>query len=280
MPLTEAKIEAKVIELVNLPTLPGILKKISKMTENRESNAADVAEIISADQVLSAKVLRLVNSPVYGFPGRISSITHAVVLLGFNVVKGMVLGTAVFNSIGSHGQGLWEHSLGCAILSRRIAKEIDLHDVEEVMIAGLLHDLGKVVLSYLFPKDYERAVAMAQMRHCHISETEREELGVDHPRVSRWLADEWHFPDRLSEPLIYHHMPERARRSQEVTDVVHIADILTRGMGYGYPGDSTMPLLDHESFHRLGLSFDQIDRILADAEMEFLAGADVFAMGA
>jgi putative nucleotidyltransferase with HDIG domain len=276
LPLTEEKIEQKVIELVNLPTLPGILMKISRMTESKESGAADVAKLLSSDQVLSAKVLRLVNSPVYGFPGRISTVTHAVVLLGFNVIKGMVLGTSVFDAFGRHAQGFYAHSLGCAIIARRVAKQMNLKDVEEVMIAGLLHDLGKVVLAYLFPNDYDEATRLAEMRGCHISETEREVIGVDHTRVNRWLSAQWHFPDRLGDPIKFHHLPDLSKKFREVTAIVHVADILTRGMGYGFPCDHSMPNLNHEAFQMLPLSFDEYDKVLEDAEMEFAAGVDLF----
>ncbi len=273
---TYEQIEKRVVELTNLPTLPTILNKISKMTESKDTSAADVADLISSDQVLASKVLRVVNSPVYGFPGRISNITHAVVLLGFSVIKGMVLATAVFDKIGKQGQGLWQHSLGCALMSRRIAKEINLPDIEEVMIAGLLHDLGKVVLSFLYPKTYTEAVEWAQSRHVHISTAETEVIGVEHTRVNRMLAQEWHFPERLAEPMIYHHLPSRAKNNQDVADIVHIANILTRAMGYGFPCDYAMPTLEHESFHRLNVSFEQIDRILQDTESEFESGAGIF----
>ncbi len=277
MPMTASDIERRVEDLSNLPTLPGVVKVLTSMVESSTAAASDVGEVIAKDQVLSARLLRLVNSPVYGFPGRISSVTHAVVLLGFNVVKGLVLGAAVFDSMATEAQGLWEHSLGCAVLSRRIAKERRMKDAEEIMVAGLLHDLGKVVLTYLAPDDYAQVRQTAQEHRLHIAEAEREVFGVDHARVAEWIARHWRLPLRLSDPLVYHHAPARAANFREVTAVVHLANILARGMGYGYPGDMTMPALDHEAFHALGLSFPQIDRILEGAEAEYTAGVDVLA---
>ncbi|MBX7258617.1 MAG: HDOD domain-containing protein [Candidatus Hydrogenedentes bacterium] len=272
MPISPEHIERKIVELANLPTLPGILKKVSLMTGGGESSAADVAKVISTDQVLTAKLLRLVNSPVYGFPGRISSVTHAVVLLGFNVVKGLVMGTAVFDTLGASGQGLWKHSLGCAIVSRKLAQQIGHAEPEEIMVAGLLHDLGKVALTFVFPNEYQKVVEEARASGRYVGDVEREVFGVTHTRVSSWLAAEWHFPARLAEPLTYHHNPELAKTNRDATCIVHVGDILTRGMGYGHPGDDSMPPLNHEAFQSLGISFTQIDKALEDAEIEFTTG--------
>ena len=279
MALTPELLEKRVRSLSNLPTLPGVIKAICHMVEDRNSSATDIAALISKDQVLSARILRLINSPVYGFPGRISSVTHALVLLGFNVVKGLVLGTAIFETFGKQAVGLWEHSLGCAIVSRRLAKELNVPDVEEIMIAGLLHDLGKAVLSFLAPDEFKIALDTALDKNCHLAVAEREVFGVDHARVAGWVAHEWHLPGRLSDALAYHHRPEAAKNCKQETGVVHLADILARGMGYGWPGDMAMPPLDHASFQGLNISFEQIDRVLEQSEAEYSAGADIFARG-
>jgi putative nucleotidyltransferase with HDIG domain len=272
-------IERKIEDLANLPTLPGVVKVLTSMVEDENVSAADIGDVVSKDQVLSAKILRLVNSPVYGFPGRISSVNHALVLLGFNVVKGLVLGTAIFDTMGRETKGLWEHSLGTAVISRRIAKELKAGQPEEVMVAGLLHDLGKVVISFLAPEEYRVVCGDAEKRRCHVAEAERDALGIDHTRVAMLVADRWHLPVRLSDALTYHHAPMRAKNYPEVACMVHVADILARAMDYGHPGDPVMPALDHEAFQKLGLSFEQIDRILADAEREYMTGIDLFRVG-
>ncbi|GMV94134.1 MAG: hypothetical protein AMXMBFR82_39120 [Candidatus Hydrogenedentota bacterium] len=273
MQLTLDQLEKRVLAMANLPTLPGILTKIAQLTEGKESGASDVAKLISTDQVLSAKVLRLVNSPIYGFPGRISSITHAVVLLGFNVIKGLVLGTAVFDTLGEGGKALWNHSLGCAVLSRRLAMAANLPEPEEAMVAGLLHDLGKVAMAYVAPGHYVKAVELAKKNHTYIGLAENEVFGISHARVGGWLCDQWHFPARLAQPLIHHHEPERAKAGEDVAAAIHVADYLARGMGYGDAGDLSMPALSRSAYERLNLSAADMDDVLNESEMEYAAGA-------
>lgn len=279
MAITLEQLEKRVLGISNMPTLPGVVKSVGRMVEDRDSSASDIAEIIAKDQVLSARILRLINSPVYGFPGRISSVTHALVLLGFNVVKGLVLSTAVFDTFAKQAIGLWEHSLGCAILSRRIAKELSVPDVEEIMIAGLLHDLGKAILSFVAEREFESAVRAARSERCHIAVAERETFGIDHAHVAGWICQQWHLPPRLSDALVYHHRPDLSKSHPRITAIVHLADILARGMGYGSPGDATMPPLDHAAFQSLGISYEQIDHVLEQAELEYASGVDIFGIG-
>lgn len=279
MVMSAEMLKRKVEDLSSLPTLPAFVTVITNMVEDDSTSAQEVGDIIQRDQVLSAKILKLVNSPVYGFPRRISSVTHALVLLGFNVVKGLVLSTAVFNDLATEASGLWKHSLGTALLSRRIGREIGVLDPEECMIAGLLHDLGKVILSHLALEDYVRAIALAHESGRHIADVEREIFGVDHSRIAHWLALRWHLPDRLTDALIYHHEPSMAKSNTQMAAIVHVADILARAMNYGEAGDGTLPALDHNAFEGLGLSMEQLDTIMIDADEQFRQGADVFGAG-
>mgnify|MGYP000162135832 CR=1 FL=1 len=274
--ITVEQLEKRVAALSNMPTLPGVIRSVGLLVEDQDSSASDIAEIISKDPVLSSRILRLVNSPVYGFPSRIASVTHALVLLGFNVVKGLVLGTAVFDTFAKQTVGLWEHSLGCAIVSRRIARELALPDVEEIMIAGLLHDFGKAILSFVAKAEYDIALKTAQLKGCHIAAGEMEVLGTDHTSVAGWVTQQWRLPACLRDPIVHHHEPALSKTHPTAAAIVHLADILARGLGYGWPGDMTMPPIDHVAFQGLGLSLDQIDHILAMAELEYAGGVDIF----
>jgi hypothetical protein len=105
--------KGKLLAVKDLPTLPTVLAKVSKLVEDPNSSTEQIARVISMDQVLSAKVLKMVNSPIYGFPGRIGTIQHALVLLGFNVIKGIIISTSVFDMMEESMKGLWDHSMGC-----------------------------------------------------------------------------------------------------------------------------------------------------------------------
>ena len=156
--------------------------------ENPDSSTDQISKVIAKDQVLSAKVLKMVNSPVYGFPGRIGSIQHALVLLGFNVIKGIIISTSVFDVMNEHMRGLWEHSLGCALASSAVARAIGCKDPEEYAVAGLLHDIGKVVAAVQLPESREAIAALVQERDISYRQAESEVLGFAHDRINLWLC--------------------------------------------------------------------------------------------
>jgi putative nucleotidyltransferase with HDIG domain len=278
LPLTAAEIERRIAKVTELPTLPEVIKRISMMAEDRSISAAELGELISHDQILSAKILRLVNSPIYGFPGRISSISHAIVLLGFNAVKGLVMGTTVFHSFAKERREMWHHSVGCAILCRQIAKEIGMDDPEEIMVAGLLHDLGKAVLSYVATEDFDKAVLFAEKQHCPIAEAEEMMLGTNHTQAAVWLVQRWHLPDRLIDGIENHHRPMRSRAGKRVAAIVHLGDIMARAMGYGFAGDSEIPRIDAEAFELLNLSWEQLATVVSNADAEYEPTIQLFSL--
>ena len=141
-----------------LPTLPSVLHKLLRVIENPKVSLKEIGNFISNDPVLTTRVLRAVNSPIYGFPGRIASINQSLVLLGVNLIRGLLLGVSVFEAMKKALAGLWEHSVGCATAARIIGQKIGLKEPDEVAVAALLHDIGKVIFSLKFPADYERVL--------------------------------------------------------------------------------------------------------------------------
>jgi putative nucleotidyltransferase with HDIG domain len=255
------------IENINtLATIPAVLKKLIVVIQNPNVSLSEISKFILSDPVLTTKVLRMVNSPIYGFPGRISSVNQAVILLGLTVVKGLLFGVSVFDLMQKAMIGLWEHSLGCAITSRLIAKKKGLKEPEEASIYGLLHDIGKVILIVQFSSDYQKAMADAEEKGLVVYDTERDHFAADHTTVGAWVAQKWSFPRNLTEIIEYHHKPHLAKNIPLETAIVHVADILLRGRGFGFAGDHKVPAVNDTAWQLLNLSDSDLRDILKEME--------------
>jgi putative nucleotidyltransferase with HDIG domain len=252
----------EVRRIKNLPTIPGVVAKISRLVEKPETSAAEIGRLITQDQVLSAKVLRMANSAFFGMSRKISSIPQALMILGFDVVKGLVLTSSVFDMIQKSMAGLWEHSIGGAAAAGAVAETLGRDDAEEILVAGLLHDLGKVVLALNLPDDLKLIQAQTGSGRLHFHEAEAAVLNFHHGEIGQWLAEHWNLPDSLAEPMRLHHHPERAVNHPEVTAIVHIANSIIRGWGYGYSGDALVPPISPAAWNILGLKTEDFRAIL------------------
>jgi putative nucleotidyltransferase with HDIG domain len=265
--VTNARSVRKQIEHMGaLPTIPTVVRKVLEMCENPKMSLAEIATIIAQDPVLAAKILKVVNSPIYGFPGRISSLTQALLLLGLNVARGLLLGVSVLEIMQRSIVGLWEHSVGCAIVARIIARRKGLKDPEEVSVAGLLHDIGKVFLSLKFPDLYGHVIAEADARAIFIGEAEKESFGVTHAEVEAWVGRKWNFPRSLVEQMAYHHRPALSKHYSLQTAIIHFSDILIRARGFGFGGDKLVPSVNDTAWRLLDLSDSDIREILIEME--------------
>ncbi|HPP06907.1 MAG TPA: HDOD domain-containing protein [Syntrophorhabdaceae bacterium] len=264
--INKQKLRFQVENTHNLPTIPATLKNILNFLENPSVSINKISDFISKDPVLAMKVLKMINSPVYGFPGRISSVNQAVLLLGLNVIKGMLLGVSVFELMQKAMVGLWEHSIGCAALSSMMAKKKGLKSPEDITIAGLLHDIGKVLLAVNIPEVYERLIAATEKNGLTILEEENTELATNHAEVGSWIASKWNFPKNLIEIIQYHHEPYKARIARTECAIVHISDIIVRARGFGFAGDNLIPEANQEAWDILGFSDDDIRELLIGME--------------
>jgi putative nucleotidyltransferase with HDIG domain len=256
------KQRSRIENIVALPTVPGSLKKISRILEKPIVSMEEIAHFISADPALTARVLKMVNSAVYGFPGRISSVSHAVMLWGLNVVKGLLLGISVFDIMQKLMGGLWDHSLGCAVVARAIAAEKGIKEPEEVAIGALIHDIGKVLLIMGFQDYYGAAIQDAAARRVSIAEAERAVFMKTHAAVGMWLAEKWHFPPTLVEMIGYHHRPHLAKIAPMETAIVHFSDVLVRARGFGFAGDTFAAAVNPQAYELLDLTGDDVLSLL------------------
>lgn len=259
-------LRSQIERIDTLPTIPGVLRKLLVVIENPRISLNDVGSFISNDPVLTSRVLKVVNSPIYGFPGRISSVSQALILLGLNVVKGMLLGVSVFEAMQKTMVGLWEHSLGCAVTARIIAKKKELKEPEEVSVAALLHDIGKVVLGLKFPDEYKRIMSEAETKDIFIFDAEKNYFGINHANAGAWIAQKWNFPRSLVEVIEYHHKPNLSKNVTMQTAIVHLSDILIRAKGFGFAGDNSVPAINNAAWQMLNLSEADVKDILDEME--------------
>lgn len=265
------KFRWEVSRLRTLPTLPKLLERVVVALEDPETNFASVAELIEIDQSLTSQVLRLANSAFYNAQGNVSQVSQALVLLGTAVTRSIILSTGALDMRSLAGlPGFWEHSLGCAVAAGAIAKVTGRGNPEEATAAGLLHDLGKVVLYKQLPDAFVHIVKGAVATNRSFLEVEREELGTDHCEIAGWLVEKWRFPACLAEPITLHHAPSRARVARDETAIVHVANALVRGLGYGSGGDRRLAPIDPTAWARLALTPDTLDAILErfDADLD------------
>jgi putative nucleotidyltransferase with HDIG domain len=259
-------LRARVERVTALPTIPMVLKRTLEVIEKPNASLSEISQFISQDPSLTSKLLKMVNSAIYGFPGRISSVSHGVVLLGLSVVKGLLLGVSVFELMQETMVGLWDHSLGCATLSRIIAKRKGLKDFEEIAVAGLLHDLGKVLLILLYPAEYSEAIEEAKREDLAISDAERDIFNATHANVGAWMGRKWNFPAQLVDIIEYHHKPHLAKTARMETGIVHVSDVIIRARGFGHAGDYSLPMMNAAAWEALSLSEEDLKRVLLEME--------------
>ncbi|MBU0730215.1 MAG: HDOD domain-containing protein [Proteobacteria bacterium] len=253
-------------EINNLPTLPGIVSKLTKMAEDPDTTTEQMGKVISKDHILAAKLLKLVNSAFYGFPQRISSLDSAIILLGFNVIKSLIISASIFEFMEEQDVELWEHSLGCAVVCSVLAKRLGVSDPEEVSTAGLIHDIGKVAIKMELPKENEMIGQLVTERQISRYEAEQEVLGLQHAEVGGWLAKSWNLPGKLVEPISCHHDPRLAKNEQLASAIVHFSDIVIRGLGYGHADDIWVPPLSQRAWRLLDISPEDLDQVLDEIE--------------
>ncbi|MHB8058300.1 MAG: HDOD domain-containing protein [Desulfuromonadaceae bacterium] len=265
--MTEKRRDLKriIMDTKTLPTLPSVIYKLNSLSENDRSSIQEMARIVSSDQVISARVLRLANSPSYGFY-RVSTISNAMILLGVNVVKSLALSSSIFAIMEKDIVGLWEHSLGVGAAANIIARKLGLPECEEIATAGLLHDIGKVIISIKCRDAEKEILELVRERKIYTMEAEREIIDTDHAEVGGWLSKCWFLPDKLSEPIAFHHDVAESVNHRIKTAVVHIADTLISASGFSNSGESFVPPMQSIAWDTLKLNEKLLAEIIDELE--------------
>jgi putative nucleotidyltransferase with HDIG domain len=240
---TESILTKKVNELNNLPAMPSVL---SSLGECLSQNAAKVdvgrvVELISYDKSLAMQCLRVANSALFRRRNDVETVRDAVLALGLSRIRDLVYSCSLPKLFFDLKHGMppvtfWRHAMGTALISQHFAKQLSVENYEKLYLAGLLHDIGILVNSLLFPEEFQKALVLAQTSEIPLWEAEHQVLGFTHCESGRILADFWKLPPDIAEVIEFHHQPSLASSAPEMTAVVYLADLLCRlrGLGYGY----------------------------------------------
>ncbi|MGC6419024.1 MAG: HDOD domain-containing protein [Bradymonadia bacterium] len=257
-------LKRQVDALKSLPTFPESIMRINSvlLEDNSHRSMEQIARAIEVDPVVTARILRLVNSAFYGVSGAVASVYDALVMLGLDVVRGIVLSSAAMDIASRRRSvhGLWEHSFGAAVAASALARTLGMPGVEEASAAALMHDIGKLVLASQLGRDYDAVIAHAVRNRVPVRDAELKLLGVSHDVIGQWLVKRWRLPDSLAQPIASHHTPGEAESYRDLTAVVHVADQMIRGYGFGFPGDNSMPALSEKAWKRLSLNDRKLRR--------------------
>jgi putative nucleotidyltransferase with HDIG domain len=264
--LNKAGYKRAVARLNDLPTIPSTLMRVWRLVDSPDCSASDLGKVIAMDQALSAKVLRLVNSPYYGVRKKITSVQRATTLLGFDTVRSLTVCISVVTALTPKDDqysamdlpALWRHSISTGIIAKLLAERINQPDMETVFSAGVLHDLGKFILNLSLSKNYSEIIDLVEKEKLFIREAEERLLEADHTHFGALLSKNWNFPELFQEIIRDHHDPV-VGESTEIIAIVQVANSIANYLYFGDSGNGRETDLNPEILQPYGISEDKVE---------------------
>jgi putative nucleotidyltransferase with HDIG domain len=235
-------IRERVQQIETMPAIQAVfLPLLQILNDPGDVRLDEVVRLVSYDNTIAAQCLRVASSPLFGLPQAPKSIKAAVISLGLRRVETILLTCCLGQAFPAKNWILdpsvfWRHSLGCAMVCRKFAEKLSRPDGEKVYMAGLLHDIGLIVNSLIFPKEFAAAFAYALKAETPLDQAERATMSFTHCESGRALAERWNLAPEIVEVISFHHTIERAQAARSMVALVHLSDLLCRmrGLGYGY----------------------------------------------
>jgi putative nucleotidyltransferase with HDIG domain len=260
-------------KLNDIPTLPIVATKVTELINDPNSSSGDIADVLKKDQVLTAKVLKLINSPYYGIPGEVTDVKRALAYLGFNTLAQLVLSVSVISMFPSEEktsfsmQAFWKHALGTAMASEAIAKKIGYAKPEECFTCGLLHDIGKIVLFQISPLDFMNIIRIAERDKLSFAAVEKKLEVPAHGYLGEYIANKWRLPMVIRMAIRYHHtdvtnMATILESMKPAVRIVSLANQLIVREAIGYSGNASGGQIDPILLNQLGLDEKMLAQVV------------------
>jgi HD-like signal output (HDOD) protein len=260
-------------KIADIPAIPAAAGNAMRLLRDPSKNMSEVIAAIQYDVGITADILKLVNSSAFATGRKISSLQEATVRLGANNILQMLIGSSMSKFMKQTIKGydlppgeLWKSSMATAMYTDIIKDTLDLKLPNYTFTAGLLRDVGKIVLGSFINIDAEKIVDLAINENMSFSNAEHEVLGIDHAEVGAILLSKWDFPKELEVPVRWHHEPEKCEEDSLVTEIVHVADALTIMEGIGAGCEGLNYRLSETVVTKLGLDVDTIEKIIYKAQ--------------
>ena len=274
------EIEAKISKL---PSLPTVVAELIRVINHPNSSANDAERLLANDVSLSGQILKLANSSYYGIPQTIASVRNAVVLLGFNTIKSLILSSGIISQFPSNDPHslfnkkiFWYHSVEVAIIAKSLVTKLNLKlDNDTMFTAGLLHDIGKLVLEKLYPIEYPEVLRKINEEYTPWQMAEGDTIELEHPLTGSVLLETWGVPIAVRDPIIYHLNPTESKLNPQAAHLLHYADYLSRLRGNNCVEGEPEPYLDPATRTTLGLPEDD-NKIIELLKTEFENASEFF----
>lgn len=271
---TAITLDRLVEETSTVYSLPLFYERLNETINHPRSSIDDISKIITEDQGLTARLLRLANSPMFGCYARVDSITKAVTIIGTQQLRDLALAASVMGVFKGIPEDLlnmtsfWRHSIACGIIARCLAVYRRESNVERLFVAGMLHDVGQVVLAAARPELIRELLEAQRDNGDFFLQLERERLGFDHAELGGALLKKWKIPASIGEPVSCHHTPGAAEQFRLETALVHLADIICQSMELGQGAEHGVPPLNETAWERLDLQPQMLATVIKQSESQ------------
>ena len=267
--MKQRKIEDILDSVDRLPTLPTIYTKLTNLLQSPNATVKMISNVISEDQAIAVKVLKLVNSAFYSLPQKIGSLKHAIEISGLNQIRNLVLVASTierFKELNSDSsfnmQRFWEHSIGCAVAARVLAETAYLKNPDDVFTGGLLHDIGKLVHAVYLNEEFTTIIADVNESGLPVIEAERKMLGCDHTYTGRVLATKWNLSQGTVDMIEHHHLSDPSAELTKEIAAVHIGNILCIALDLGSGGEKKVPVAQMKAWKILDIELNNLETIV------------------